>query len=154
MNRGEEEGSEREASEHHKRLRHQREGAEEWGGVLSEDAAPFWFGYSTVASLGAFEEWALRLSSATRKASSSSLDSWAMFHTWASITGQNTSNVIAVGMACWPKMPTPASIVVPFATGSIFMFRAVFIPMMALKVPPLRMLTCTPPMEIGVTVTS
>src|SRR5215212_5055418 len=76
VNRGEEEGSEREASEHHKRLRHQREGAEKRGGVLSEDAAPFWFGYSTVASLGASEEWALRLSSATRRASSSSLDLW------------------------------------------------------------------------------
>ena len=33
--------------------------------------------------------------------------------------GQNTSNVIAVGMACCPKMPTPASTLVPFATGSI-----------------------------------
>ena len=63
-------------------------------------AAPFWFGYSAVASLGAVEEWALRLSSATRKASSSNLASWAMFHTWVSITGQKTSNVIAVGMAC------------------------------------------------------
>ena len=56
VNRGEEEGSERGGSEHHKRLRHQREGAEERGGVLSEDATPFWFGYSAVASLGAFEE--------------------------------------------------------------------------------------------------
>src|SRR5215213_6687997 len=145
---------ERDASEHQKRRRQQREAAEGRGGFLTQDAAPFRFGYSAVASLGALEECAFRLSSATRKASSSSLASWAMFHTWATSTGQNTSNVIAVGMACWPKMPTPASIVVPFATGSIFMFRAVFIPMMALKVPPLRMLTCTPPMEIGVTVTS
>src|SRR4051794_12198768 len=30
-----------------------------------------------------------------------------MFHTCAIITGQKTSNVIAVGMACWPNMPTP-----------------------------------------------
>src|SRR3712207_8155216 len=64
-----------------------------------------------------------------------------MFHTCAIITGQKTSRVIAVGMACWPKIPTPASTVVPFATGSIFMFRALFMPMMALKVPPRRMLT-------------
>ena len=81
--------------------------------------------YSAVASLGALEEWAFRLSSATRKASSSKWASWAMFHTWAIITGQKTSNVIAVGTACCPKIPTPASTVVPFATGSIFMFRAV-----------------------------
>jgi hypothetical protein len=50
-----------------------------------------------------------------------------MFHTCAIITGQKTSRVIAVGMACCPKIPTPASTVVPFATGSIFMFRAVVV---------------------------
>jgi hypothetical protein len=66
-----------------------------------------------------------------------------MFHTWAITTGQKTSKVIAVGMACCPKIPTPASTLVPFACGSIFMFRAVFSPMMALKMPPRRMLTCT-----------
>ena len=59
------------------------------------------------------------------QASSSRTDSWAMFHTCAIITGQKTSRVIAVGMACCPKIPTPASTVVPFATGSIFMFRPV-----------------------------
>src|SRR5215208_4720976 len=61
-----------------------------------------------------------------------------MFHTCAITTGQKTSKVIAVGMACWPKIPTPASTLLPFATGSIFMFRAVLKPMMALKVPPLH----------------
>jgi hypothetical protein len=65
-----------------------------------------------------------------------------MFHTWAITTGQKTSKVIAVGMACCPKIPTPASTLVPFVCGSIFVFRAIFRPMMALKVPPLRMLTC------------
>src|SRR5215203_1524481 len=45
------------------------------------EAAPFWFDYSAVASSGAFEECAFRLSSATPKASSSKLDSCAMFHT-------------------------------------------------------------------------
>src|SRR5215203_3270422 len=58
------------------------------------------------------------------------------------------------GMACCPKIPTPASTVVPFATGSILMFRAVFMPMIALKVPPRRMLTCTPPVGMFVSVTS
>jgi hypothetical protein len=63
-----------------------------------------------------------------------------MFHTWAMSTGQKTSKVIAVGMACWPKIPTPASTLVLLATDSIFMFSAVLSPMMALKVPPRRML--------------
>ena len=56
--------------------------------------------YCAVASLGVFEEWALRLSSATSRTSSSSLASWAMFHTCAIITGQKMSTVIAVGTAC------------------------------------------------------
>ena len=58
VNRGQEEGPERDGdgSEHQKRRRHQREGAEGWGGVLSEDAAPFGLGYSAVVSLGAVEE--------------------------------------------------------------------------------------------------
>src|SRR5215203_2387762 len=53
--------------------------------------------YSVVAPLGVFEEWAFRLSSATPRASSSSFASCAMFHTWAIITGQKNSRVIAVG---------------------------------------------------------
>src|SRR3712207_9537298 len=67
-----------------------------------------------------------------------------MFHTWATTTGQKTTKVIAVGIAGCPKIPTPAWTLVPFACGSVFMFRALLKPMMALKVPPLRMLTCTP----------
>jgi uncharacterized membrane protein YphA (DoxX/SURF4 family) len=43
---------------------------------------------------------------------------------------------------------------VPFAWGSIFMFRALLKPIMALKVPPLRMLTCTPPVGMSAVVTS
>ncbi len=56
--------------------------------------------YVCAIGLGAPEEWAFRLSSATPKASSSNLASWAMFHTWAIITGQKTSAVITVGIAC------------------------------------------------------
>jgi hypothetical protein len=41
VNRGEEEGSERETSEHHKRLRHQRDGAQARDGVLTRDAVPY-----------------------------------------------------------------------------------------------------------------
>ena len=64
-----------------------------------------------------------------------------MFHTWAITTGQKMSKVIAVGIACCPKIPMPASTLVPFIAGSISMFRAVLRPTMALKMPPLRMLT-------------
>ena len=81
MNRGEEEGAELDGSEH--RAYATKEEGHKSGAAssLNQDAAPFRFGYSAVASLGASEEWAFRLSSATRRASSSKLDSWAMFHT-------------------------------------------------------------------------
>src|SRR5829696_9663440 len=89
VNRGKKKEPERDASEHQKRARQTTKGAGGGGGVLTQDAASFWFGYSsTAASLGAFDEWAFRLSSATSKASSSKLASWVMFHTCAIITGQ------------------------------------------------------------------
>jgi len=58
VNRGQEEGPERDGdgSEHQKRRRHQRQGAEGWGGVLTQDAAPFLSSYSAVVSLGAVAE--------------------------------------------------------------------------------------------------
>src|SRR5829696_5333450 len=79
VNRGKKKEPERDASEHQKRARQTTKGAGGGGGVLTQDAASFWFGYSAVASLGA-SEWAFRLSSATSKASSSKLASRVMFH--------------------------------------------------------------------------
>ncbi len=78
-------------------------------------------------------------------ASSSKFDCRTIPQICVTSTGQKISIEIAVGIACCPKIPTPALTSVPAPDGSISTERALFKPRTPLKTPPLEISTRQPP---------